>query len=291
MIIRAGIGFEGNWQGEIHSTYAEAVNVCVRDSDEETLKTLIAGEENIGERCLALEKRSARHLFARLKPGMMVRCDQLGLHFPKTGISSLRLTESQKDSWSSPPPPESILINDLSCKFVRDALQKEKTNLNALPLRIAAQTRFDAFVEDLHSHNKPDDKLLAGVIGAGPGLTPSGDDMLVGLCCALHGLKSSLLESLAVALRPHLGNTTLVSRLLLKDALRGSFHNPLIQLRNVLMHDAEPAKVCAIFHQATSIGASSGCDGAWGLLNGLLVFHQPHPSSMFRLEDTNNCYH
>lgn len=290
MIIKAGIDFGGDWQGEVHSIYRHSVNICLRNSDGVTLKTLLSGKENIGERCLALEKNSARHLFDQLEPGMMVCCDPRGLHFPQTEIPSLWFTQSHSENWSSPPPPEFITINDQSCGLVRDALQAETTELRALPLRISAQARFDVFVEDMHDHNKPDPKLLARVVGAGPGLTPSGDDMLVGLCCALHGLNSSLLESLAFVMRPHLNNTTMVSRALLQDALSGSFNNPLVQLRYVLMHDTEPSRIYSAFHQVASIGASSGYDGARGLLNGLEIFHQPHPSSVFILEDTDNCY-
>jgi hypothetical protein len=70
-------------------------------------------------------------------------------------------------------------------------------------------------------------------------------------------------------LSPLLSNTTLVSGVLLSDALDGCFQLPLARLRQALMCDAESSRLGEALSQAISVGASSGCDGAWGLLSGL----------------------
>ena len=126
----------------------------------------------------------------------------------------------------------------------------------------------------MSKHGRPDVGLLARVVGAGPGLTPAGDDFLVGLCCALHGLRHPLLGLVNKVLPALLSSTTLVSQTLLCDSLDGSFQLPLVRLRQALMSNVGPSQLRAALHQAMNIGASSGCDGAWGLSSGLQLFHE-----------------
>ncbi|MDR1125831.1 MAG: DUF2877 domain-containing protein [Deltaproteobacteria bacterium] len=107
---------------------------------------------------------------------------------------------------------------------------------------------------------------FTAVVGAGPGLTPAGDDMLCGFALALASRAPERLPELAAACRPALGRTTDLSRHLLREALRGSFAWPLPNLLLALQGRTEFAPALEL---ALSIGAGSGRDGAFGLYHGL----------------------
>ncbi|PLX33436.1 MAG: hypothetical protein C0605_16385 [Hyphomicrobiales bacterium] len=101
----------------------------------------------------------------------------------------------------------------------------------------------------------------------------------------MHGLHHPLLAALRQTASPLLPATPLVSRALLGDALGGAFQRPLAELRQALMQGAAPAPLQRALSRAIAIGASSGCDGARGLLSGLRAFERPdciHPARPLR---------
>lgn len=118
-----------------------------------------------------------------------------------------------------------------------------------------------------------------GLAGLGPGLTPSGDDVLSGFV-AVMALLSNVLSAdgqsrtqlaplIVEAARPR---TTLLSGTLLAHAARGEVTEPvgiflcaLARPVNVFMHVLQAAKRVLLF------GATSGADILFGLLLGLRV--------------------
>lgn len=120
---------------------------------------------------------------------------------------------------------------------------------------------------------------VRGLAGLGPGLTPSGDDVLSGFV-AVMTLLSDLLSAdgqsrthlaplIVEAARPY---TTLLSGALLTHAARGEVTEPvgsflcaLSHPVNVFMHVLQAAKRVLLF------GATSGADILFGLLLGLRV--------------------
>jgi hypothetical protein len=104
-----------------------------------------------------------------------------------------------------------------------------------------------------------------GLIGLGPGLTPAGDDALIGWLAgaALLGADRRC-EVLRDAVRACLGRTNDVSRAHLEDALAGEFSEPLAQFANALART--PADARRALADLAAVGASSGLDAAAGLL-------------------------
>jgi len=103
------------------------------------------------------------------------------------------------------------------------------------------------------------------LIGLGEGLTPAGDDCLVGVLAVLARFRPSLLAAdpgtvseLADCARAH---TTIVGREFLLHALAGEFSEPVLGLMTA---DSEPAARGAA-ERLASMGASSGAD----TLNGM----------------------
>ena len=125
---------------------------------------------------------------------------------------------------------------------------------------------------------------LHTLMGAGPGLTPSGDDLLAGVMLALHRLqRADLAESLWRELEPHMLNrTNAISGAHLRMAALGQCSELILSLLACLFKDAvfnetgchntADAQLMAtdIQLQANSIGASSG----WDMLAGMsMVLH------------------
>lgn len=118
------------------------------------------------------------------------------------------------------------------------------------------------------------DAQLAGAVrrtvGSGPGLTPAGDDVLVGmftaLLCSDQPTGRTLASRLARALAPALHSTTDISRHLLTQAARGLPGRALHELGRTLHEDAPDDVVRIALARVLDTGASSGADACIGLL-------------------------
>ncbi|MEU0516543.1 DUF2877 domain-containing protein [Streptosporangium sp. NPDC006007] len=113
------------------------------------------------------------------------------------------------------------------------------------------------------------------LIGLGPGLTPSGDDMLAGLLVALRHLGTSAGVGRAVWLADWLaaavtfgarGRTTSISAALLHCAARGEAGGEVLAVLRGLA-GLQPLPLA--LHRLLGLGHTSGADLAWGLRIGL----------------------
>ncbi len=114
------------------------------------------------------------------------------------------------------------------------------------------------------------------LIGLGPGLTPSGEDVLAGVMAAgtFFGLAHESLRSevervnsTIVSLAP--GRTTTYAQVLLTDANRGEVVRPLSQLLRTILCADQVASVVSLARQVMVIGESSGKDTLAGTLIGM----------------------
>ena len=115
---------------------------------------------------------------------------------------------------------------------------------------------------------------LQRVIGLGEGLTPAGDDFVVGL---LAGLDALPMNEAQRALRAALGavvtdftyRTTDISAQFLRLASRGHYAQTLDDLRDVLFCEHRARLVRPVLERVLQIGATSGADTLAGLLAAL----------------------
>lgn len=119
-----------------------------------------------------------------------------------------------------------------------------------------------------------DIKPVLPLLGAGPGLTPSGDDFLIGVMCALHtSNKHTLARDLWAELSAYaLKTTTPISVTFLQGAARGECgarYAALIQLFTTYP-DTSAAQIRL---HLNSIGESSGWDWLCGFLMCLKSLH------------------
>jgi hypothetical protein len=159
---------------------------------------------------------------------------------------------------------------------------------NALSLQVKKTIweRADGFLRALDREKWTDvRKFLRGLIGLGPGLTPSGDDFLAGFISAgaiwreRLGEPVKLTRELAAMVRKVApGRTTLVSVAMLEDAANGEVSEPAQHFLISLLQRREIKEVRYWAMEISRTGASSGED----LLNGLacgIRFFQSRGSS------------
>ncbi|HLF74927.1 MAG TPA: DUF2877 domain-containing protein [Anaerolineales bacterium] len=114
------------------------------------------------------------------------------------------------------------------------------------------------------------------MIGLGPGVTPSGDDLLIGFLAGLWSTTGQNPDMLAFlrAFGPELmhsaGRTNQVSRTYLYHATCGQFSSSLSHLAEAIAN-GDPVETAA--EEAMRIGHSSGMDSVTGLLIGLCVWN------------------
>jgi hypothetical protein len=118
----------------------------------------------------------------------------------------------------------------------------------------------------------------SGLIGLGPGLTPSGDDALVGWLCAFGALGDGdanlrdARDGLAQYVTGAAGRTTAISRHYLRHAARGEVGTHLTALAEAIAR-GDATRTGAAVSEALAVGATSGADGVLGLLTGLASAH------------------
>jgi len=113
-------------------------------------------------------------------------------------------------------------------------------------------------------------EVLASVIGRGPGLTPAGDDVLIGIFAVLS---SSSAPAAAVAadrisgLIPRLlPTTTYVSGQLILQAINGWFSRSVDELLWALIASPPPHRLNDAIRRVVETGATSGADTCMGMI-------------------------
>jgi hypothetical protein len=123
--------------------------------------------------------------------------------------------------------------------------------------------------------------VVSGVVGCGPGCTPAGDDVLVGILAVLSlphsGVTgSAALQSLHRSLRPLLPTTTDISRHLLRQAADGLVGRAVHELVCALIGNPGSPALREAVHKVVDTGATSGADMCVGLVASARSFLLTH---------------
>jgi len=176
-----------------------------------------------------------------------IRQTVMGLALPSDGLAPLLYTQELSKT------EDSVLL-----QFCRPAVGELLAQLPALNV-------------SAHDTHKPSTlnhaRQWLRLVGAGPGLTPSGDDFISGTFCALHVMNE---EKTAVGLWHTLSsvartNTTEVSVALLEQAATGRVGKQLHSLIKELLGNARPStnKTTALLSE---LGETSGYDWLAGFV-------------------------
>jgi hypothetical protein len=238
--------------GVVHSVFARAVNLTVR-GDLWTLLTEDRADMPFGIRVPLTS-------FEKLGLG---RGDPVHVRARFVGVGSRLVVDCRSTPWWVPRRPSKPRPGfERRLAFLAAAVHGRSWHESA-PMARALR----AAVEEPTALGK----VVAQVVGRGPGATPSGDDVLVGVLAALRCPHSGMMgvraaESLVRALLPLLPTTTDVSGHLLRQAARGLFSRDVQELVSALIGPPSPQALGDKVRSVLGMGATSGADICEGIL-------------------------
>ncbi|MFN0040523.1 MAG: DUF2877 domain-containing protein [Burkholderiales bacterium] len=280
-------------RGRVHSVFRRACNI---ETESGELITLLAGD--LGNLPHGIRLAGPVASFAAwLSEGQAAILEEGILRVPDAGFTlNLSGTAIWRGTVSTPSvealhmhlaSPDSgniaVALRELRATLLAHApeqgiapLLRDDRNARS-PLDRALATRLkNALPEMAHATRKRDAgaiaALAARLVGLGEGLTPSGDDFLVGYLAALWSRADreqgidTLLRKLKAPLEEIFSQTHAISRQMLCDALQDRFAEGLVDVVRALTGSGH---VFDATMQALRSGHSSGADTLCGLLFGV----------------------
>ncbi len=259
--------------GQVHSCYARILNIQTPDGQLLTLQ----GPGPLQAPCAASLAEDIEACAAHLSPGdLVVRDDQ--------APAALRLIADGATPWDGRLLPLANLtqakLRDTAAKLARWLAQHASeqgiapvlTALDGAPVRSPLHRRFCAVLTPMLAARYVSADSIAAmasqVIGLGEGLTPSGDDLLVGFLAVIHlaGHAPMLLYT-SSWLEPLIVHTTDLSAAFLRCGLAGHFSEPMVCLAHTL-YSAAPHDWQIPAANLARVGHSSGVDAMVGMAFG-----------------------
>lgn len=167
---------------------------------------------------------------------------------------------------------------------LNEGQRQNKTELNAEDLfrsdKGSLLTRkFRQSVQKLLNGAKSYDSRISGkaaheMIGLGPGVTPSGDDLLIGFLAGLQSMAGNIterrifIETFGNEISLYLRETNEISRTYIQHAIHGEFSSSIVTLIEAIQSNEEEILISNT-KNAMRVGHSSGMDSITGLLIGL----------------------
>ena len=257
--------------GRVHSVFAQACNLACGD----TLLTLCVADAGDGPATLRLARGAPNDLRELFDVGERIHCRQGRARTRRTELSL-----SNASVWRPAEPGRSL------------SSWRIEANLRNARLRLAQRWVTRASVIDGEAapvaaalrdacRDLDDERAARHVdtlIGWGEGLTPAGDDFLLGLIAGLEALvhddagRRRFHGALAAMLTSRTQRTTPIAAHYLRLAAAGHYTAPLIVLRTALLCEDNKDVVDRTLQSALAVGATSGADTVSGLLAGLLAW-------------------
>lgn len=234
-----------NKTGVIHSVFNSGINIKINDN------LVYLGTRSVPFGIMVVEDVD----YKKMKPGEMIvfkdhSMSISGYRFDLNRVNINRFVISDK-------PQQRTIIEFINyCSELR------------------LQTGFDKTIAELFQYlstiiTSDYYDLVRYCMGRGIGLTPSGDDVLVGFIYSRYAQKNMdrvLIETVSDLLKEV--NTTTVSRQYIEFALSGRFSQEIIDLHNSL---CENKNIDYAINKIISIGHTSGMDTLAGIYLGFLV--------------------
>ncbi|MFD1781028.1 DUF2877 domain-containing protein [Fredinandcohnia salidurans] len=263
--------------GYVHSTFKRTINIKCHDNNE--IYTIACCEMDNGPNTLIINLSSFDKTDIEVKDKVRVNDNKLCI------ANKLAISTEKSKIWECVLPE---FPNELSRVKRNVTRAKEYIEIFGKSGGMKRdQLTKNAFVIETHKMLEESSHLLIkellnlnmtkalqharGLIGLGPGLTPSGDDFLVGLLtifnlrnCPFNHLHDFSEEIVKIA-RPL---TNEISFFTIKKASRGKVRENMIRLVQSLLYGEEDELIQSL-NKVLSIGSSSGTDIAYGLISGL----------------------
>lgn len=259
------------FDGIVHAVFARA---CYFECGD-TLLTLAAAALADGPTTLVLGREAAADLRSAFRRGDAVRC-RGGRARSRGAVLDLRNAQT----WRVPDAPSTLAAGDTASRIERalkQLAQVRRTHSSVLDRNgDAAIARLTRACGDLDSANA----LIqaARFVGWGEGLTPAGDDYLVGLCAALGTLaqcdpgRREFLDRLRKFLAAQQVRTTPIAAHCLKLAALGHFNADILRAIDALRSETDSHAAQRALDDVMAVGATSGADLLTGILSGFTAW-------------------
>jgi hypothetical protein len=279
-----------DFDASIHSVFQSALNL--RLSGENHLLTLMAAGEGDLPQGIRLDAPD-RFSFEGFPVGEPAVCRDSLLHFEN---SSLTVQLSGARRWKCDLPAlkfdPAIPAVAAAWHLVWDALNKRQRLSGAEIIaddlfgsnesaRSSVLSRAGGAMRDLvHAAQRYalTETALKPLIGLGSGLTPSGDDLLVGclagLWCTVQDRNERLqfVSSLGQIILPLLAETNEISGTYLYHAVQGQVSSRLVNLAEVICQGKSTEHLLEMAEAAMKVGHTSGMDAVSGMLVGFAAW-------------------
>jgi len=266
--------------GRVEAVFENACNVAL---DAGGLITVLAPQA--GNVAHGIRLSDEVRFDVRLRRGMPVRIEEAWVDFD-SGAAMVRLAAARL--WASALRPGCCEWNsrsDRAAAIVRDLLRREAAPRGsefltvvlrmedpATPLAVRIAPILASLAHCTHARDCAGAlRQLAQLIGLGPGLTPAGDDFIIGWLAGLAlqagtPPQRAFLQDLCTGIAPLGSATTSVSRQHLEDACALAFSERLSDLCLAIGDAAHGPGLATAVAAVVQVGASSGADAAAGVL-------------------------
>ena len=272
--ISAGVAVPTDrFTGVVHSVFRQACNIR---TDGGRLLTLLApqlGNAPHGVRVAPPALAFSDHL----RSGQRVGCRAAVLRVAGADFAvDLSRAEVWRCELASPGVDLARPEVARAWQAARQIFLRHRRDLAVDPLSSAVQARGLALAGASRALSAPEAAaVVRRLIGCGPGLTPAGDDLIVGLLAGLWSTcggdpaRRRFLDVLTAIVTAAAEATGEISRAYLQHATLGSVAEPLARLARALADGAPLPEVERAARTALRVGHTSGGDGVLGLLLGL----------------------
>jgi hypothetical protein len=287
-----------NFNAVVHSVFPEAVNL--RAGKENQLLTLVKADGDDLPQGIRLETPTGFSFETELHQGERLACRD-GILQDEHRRLSLNLRQARR--WKCKLPDLSVdgdhsraadvwtlvweVLNERQ-RLTGVELRAKELFLADVPGQTVVARKMGVLVRKLcDAACKFDPQVettVTALIGLGSGLTPSGDDFLVGLLTGLrcttgdNANHKRFLSGLERIVNRLSHQTNDISRTYLFHATRGQVSNRLAALAQVIAGGENSDTLLPIAEEAMRVGHSSGMETVTGLLVGLSVWGNGMPS-------------
>jgi hypothetical protein len=275
--------------GRVEAVFESACNVALEAGGLVALLAPQAGNVAHGIR-LSRDLRFDAHL----RCGMPVRIEEDCVDFD-AGAMVVELAGAR--TWASALQPgrcpwtpramraaaaaRDLLVREASIRGSEFLARVARAEVPATPLAARVAPILCSLAHCTHARDRAGAlRQVARLIGLGPGLTPAGDDFIVGWLAGL-ALRAGtppqreFLEDICAGVAPRGSATTSVSRQHLEDACALAFSERLSDLCLAIGDAAPRSRLAFAVAAQLQVGASSGADGAAGVLFALFDCAEP----------------
>lgn len=279
-----------DFDAEVHSVFRSAVNLRLNNGDK--LLTLVTSNEadlpqgirvdtpdnfsfeifRVGEQITCLDNiLRFDSLTIELQDARRWKCDLPAL---QADLTTPAMSTSWQRAWQILNQRQRLLTSEI---IAEDLFRSDETIQVGVP-RKAGEAMRGLFAATQQFDLTFASSSLNALIGLGAGLTPSGDDLLVGY---LAGLWCTVLDkSDRLQFVSNLGKTVShlshqtndISRTYLYHASRGQVSSRLTNLAKAICHGENSDRILTTAESAMQVGHTSGMDAVTGLLTGLIAW-------------------